>query len=65
MSEKDWDRGIGKQKKHHARSGYLDLKMKNFHLIVRCGLGLHGIFHLVEFVLNLIEVSKLFLVVVK
>jgi hypothetical protein len=29
--------------------------MKNFHLIIRYGLGLHGIFHLVEFVLNLLE----------
>ena len=29
--------------------------MNLFHLIVRWGLGIHGIVHLIEFLLNLIE----------
>ena len=29
--------------------------MNTFHLIVRWGLGIHGVIHIVEFVLNLIE----------
>ena len=29
--------------------------MNTFHLIVRWGLGIHGVIHIIEFVLNLIE----------